>query len=375
MFDKPDNDKLGITLTDGNSKNPFICDKNLIIYNYWLYNIPSRAIDVTLAAGSTATAGFPRYGSYAYEPLPESGDKIVSRKTKIVGCSSYDMLYIGSAWKIKNDPKYYQMQIKECNTPGSSMQFSFKGADIYWRAIADSDGGKADVYIDGNLEETVDCYYKESLPFQFAFIKTGMDANKIHTIMIIIRADKNSQSSGTVIRHMAFEYAAESYHASAGFSSVMGKNNWFYQQGDDNKFGNLDFLYAEKINEPNAKTGKEKIIYPNYWGREEIAIVGNNYQAPGKMDAVRTWISPHAGKICIEGKIEIESDKNSIYTIKIMKNNNQPLLEKVVEFAKPIAHDVTIQVNKGDAVFFIVKKNGRKNQVKVIWDPTITFLN
>ncbi len=92
LFDKPDNDKFGITVTDGNSVDPFVCGNTLRIYNYWLYNVPSRAIDVTFAAGSTATAGFPRYGSYAYEPLPESSDTIVRRKTKIVGCSHPDVI-------------------------------------------------------------------------------------------------------------------------------------------------------------------------------------------------------------------------------------------------------------------------------------------
>ena len=375
IFDKPDNDKMGITLTDGNSKNSFICDKNLRIYNYWLYNLPSRAIDVTFSEGNTATAGFPRYGSYAYEAMPESGDPIVSRKTKIVGCLSADMIYAGGDWKIKNDPKYYRTQVKECKIPGSSVQLSFKSAEIYWRAVSDSDGGKADVFIDGELEETVDCYYKESLPFQFAFIKTGMDTNKLHTIKISIRADKNSLSSGTVIRHMAFEYDAESYNASSGFCSVMGKNNWYYQQRDSKKISKLDFLYAEKKNEIDKRTGKEKCFYPNYWGGKEIAIVGNNYQIPGNMDAVRAWISPHAGKIRIEGTIEIENDKNTSYTVKIIKNLKKTMLAKVAEFTTPIAHDITIQVNEGDAVFFIVTKNDSNNEVKVIWDPTITFLN
>ena len=59
LFDKPDNDKFGITVTDGNSVDPFVCGNTLRIYNYWLYNVPSRAIDVTFAAGRYSDCGIP----------------------------------------------------------------------------------------------------------------------------------------------------------------------------------------------------------------------------------------------------------------------------------------------------------------------------
>jgi hypothetical protein len=372
LFDVPNNDKFGITLTDGTSRDPFVCGNTLRIYNYWLYNVPSRAIDVRFAAGNTATAGFPRYGSYAYEPLPESGDSIVSRKTKIIGCSHPDITYVGKEWIVKNDPSYYQRHVKECNVPGSSVQFTFTGPDIYWRAVADSDGGKADVYIDGKLEETVDCYYRESLPFQFAFIKTGLDRERTHTVRVVIRADKNPKSGGTVIRHMAFEYAAESYNASAGFTNVMGKNNWLYQQWNEDKYGNLEFLYAHR---DDIRSGKENSFYPNCWGRKDICLVGNDYQIPGKMDAARTFIAPHAGKIRIEGNIEIEKDTNTTCSAKIVKNDKETLLSTVVSFAKPTRHDLIVEVQKDDAIVFVVKRNAGKNAEKVIWDPTITFLH
>ncbi len=227
VFDKPDNDKFGFTLTDGNGVDPFVCERSVHAYNYWLYNIPSRAIDITLGPGATPAAGYPRYGSYAYEPLRESGDSIVSRRTKIVGCSSPDNIYAGTGWTPRNNPMYYQSQAMECDVAGSSLQYSFRGPGIYWRAIADTDGGKADVYLDGKLIETVDTYFREALPFQFAFIKTGLDPRVIHVFKAVVREDKNPASRGTSIRHMALEYTAECYRASADFSGVMGKNNWY----------------------------------------------------------------------------------------------------------------------------------------------------
>ena len=228
------------------------------------------------------------------------------------------------------------------------------------------------MYIDGTLQGAVDCYYKESLPFQFAFIKTGLDPEKTHTIRILIRNEKHPQSLGTTIRHMAFEYTAECYRASACFSSVMGKNNWWYLQGDGKKFGNLDFLYAHK---DDIRSGKENALYPNCWGKKEICLVGNNYQIPGKMDAVRTFIAPHAGKVRVEGMIEIEKDQNSAHVVRIVKNAKDTVLANVVTYAYPIMHDFILAVQKNDSLSFIVGRNEGKNGEKVIWDPTITFLD
>ena len=91
-----------------------------------------------------------------------------------------------------------------------SVEFAFAGADIYWRAAAGPDAGKADVFIDGALEKTVDLYFQEcALPYQFAFIKTGLNPKKPHTIKVVARGDNNSASSGTTIRHIAFEHAVE----------------------------------------------------------------------------------------------------------------------------------------------------------------------
>jgi hypothetical protein len=252
------------------------------------------------------------------------------------------------------------------------VRFTFIGADIYWRAVADRDGGKADVYIDGKLQGVVDCYYKEPLPFQFAFIKTGLDPEKPHAIRIVIRNEKHPESLGTTIRHLGFEYSAESYNASACFSSVMGKNNWWYQEGDDNTTSNLDFLYAHRA---DIRSGKENALYPNCWGTKETCLVGGNYQIPGARDAVRSFIVPHSGTIRVEGKIEIEKDGNTTAAVGILKNAKDTLLTKIVAFAKPIEHDFVISAQKDDTLSFVVKrKEGNKGE-KVIWDPTITFLH
>jgi len=372
LVDSPNNKKLGITLTDGQGQDPFTCAENLRVFNYWLYDLPSRAVDVTFVAGSTAVEGFPLYGSYGYEPLPESGDGIVSRQTKIVACNDDQVIFQGDDWVEKHHDLYYQGAVKMGSTAGSQVQFSWYGDAIYWRAVADKDGGQADVYLDNKFQQTVDCYFAETLPFQFAFIRTGL-ARKKHTIRIVIRADKNPSSSGTVIRHMAFEFAAESYKASAGFSSVMGKNNWFYHEGEGTDHLPLSFLYAVK-NEEAAKSGKEKFDYPNCWGTAESCLVGNNYQIPGQRDAVRSWIAPHAGKIRVEGTIALAKRVGEKEAILILKNDRIVWPTQAMKLAGSVSHDLRLKIRKGDAIHFIARSIQGVETGKVIWDPTVTFI-
>jgi hypothetical protein len=120
------------------------------------------------------------------------------------------MEYNNSDWNVEENGFYYQGQAKVTGKAGQSVQFSFKGSDIYWRAVAKNDAGKADVYIDGVLEKTVDCFFEEcALPYQFAFIRTGLNPKKTHTIKVVVRDDRNPGSSGTMIRHIGFEYAIQ----------------------------------------------------------------------------------------------------------------------------------------------------------------------
>ncbi len=375
VLDRPDNDKFGITLTDGAFQDPFACGRSLHIYNYWLYNIPSRALDVTFGPGTTPSAGFPRYGSYAYEPLPESGDSLVSRQTRIVGCRSPETFFGGAEWTVKKDPEYFQGESKECRLPGGYVQSSFSGSGMYWRAIADTDGGMADIYIDGKLVDSVDCYYRQALPFQYAFIKTGLNPGTGHFFRAVVRPDRNPFSTGTVIRHMAFEYTAESYRASAGFSGVAGRNQWRYRRWDGKDYGDLQFVdfAGEVVHDAIAGRPGEHRPFANEWGDEDSCRVGNNYQIPGDHPAVRTWISPHKGRIRVEWTVSFETGRRDEVKTSIAHNS------RVVWSYPPAGADSTstfelsIDVDRGDTIDFIAERTKGKNRQIVVWDPAITY--
>ena len=186
--------------------------------------------------------------------------------------------------------------VKACSTAGSAIEFSFTGSDIYWRTVADKDGGKADVYLDGKLEKTVDLYFWDcELPFQFAFIKTGLDPKTPHTIKVAVRGNKNPHATGTVVRHMAFEHAAESWRASDGFCAIQGKNQWRYQcqEAGTPTCTDLTFWFHQDRN------------FKGYWhsggqkGEDECSV-HPSYQKPASRltrgaDVGRTsrWVRPH----------------------------------------------------------------------------------
>jgi hypothetical protein len=209
LFPEPDNELFGLTLMDGKDVGAVSCGQTLRAYNYW-HDRDMRVLEITFKDGSTPARYFPPHDSYNYEPHPESGDRIAARKTKILGAAAPEVKCDGAEWAVEKNEHYYEGQAKTASKAGHTIQFTFSGSDIYWRAVAAKDGGKADVFIDDKLQETVDCFFPECpLPYQLAFFKTGLDPKRPHAIRIVVRGDKNPGSSGTVIRHVGFEVGGE----------------------------------------------------------------------------------------------------------------------------------------------------------------------
>ncbi len=371
LVDEPTNPFYGVTLAGEDMVDPSTCGQTVHVYNYWERR--GRILDVTFDKGSTKVASIPEYGSYAYEPHPESGDEIENRSTKITGAASPDMHYSGNGWTRQSDPLYFQGQIKKCDAAGNSVEFFFRGRDVYWRAIAAPDGGKADVLIDGKLQKTVDLYYADTpLVFQFAYIKTGLDPNKPHTIKIVSRGDKNEKSGGTAIRHMAIESGAESYRASAGFCGIYGKNNWAYrtlQSGADHDL-NFDTM-------------------SDCWTNTKKCTVGSNYETPTENeDPIRKWVAPHDGNVRIEGTASIDGKDTVGFGVHLLKDADEIWSAQLISPDKESSsHDKTVAVRAGDAISFIVHKLELETRVKqsngapapqigkVLWDPAITYVD
>jgi hypothetical protein len=364
LLDDPENRKHGYTLSADDKIDDVTCGQKFHIYNYWSTNQPSRVIDVTLGEGAAETVDLPLYQPYSYDPHPEAGDVIESRQTKIVRAVSTDVSRSGN-WLIENDSGYYKGQALRSDTPGDSLSFTFMGAEIYWRAAGTSDGGKTDVFIDGVFQATADCYFHEpevKLRKMFAFIQKGLDAGKQHTIKIVTRKDAHPASKGTAIRHIAFEYAAESYRAQAGISSIQGKNNWYYQVWDGRKLSDLSFEMRWR-----RWIGSGCTIFDE-WQH----TVSNNDASPCP---VRKWTAPHAGFVCLDGSIGnvntritwdpavtyvdrpeqdmIPKNTGSLYRASIKKNHANLMSLELGQTTDQTPYKIFTRVEKGDSIWFM----------------------
>lgn len=300
---------------------------------------------------------------YPIEPLYESADPIESRHTRRVHCTSPEMAYFGK-WDNDNYEPYHEKSVKKTETAGSTVQFSFRGADVYWRTVKGPDCGKADVYIDGQFQKTIDCYASKITADQFGFIKTGLDPNVAHSIKVAVRGDKGSLSNGNVIRHLLFEYSADSYRASDGFSDIQGKNGWYYQQKKDGEYSNMGF--------DKTKWTGDKCPVGGYWANE----IDLYYIAAVTNDVALKWVVPHGGTVRIEGEPFHDSwwDK-SRPEVMIQLNDKEMWSYGANTTNEKQSHDFTISVKKGDVVRFVAKGSCEKNINHVNWDPVVTYVD
>jgi hypothetical protein len=334
-----------------------VCDDAFRFYSYFDPNSYQR-LDIKLSRGSTHAIDLQH--RYMFEPHPESSDPMLGRITKIVGCGSPEVKYSGN-WIDRAAADSFQGLSKESSTANSSIEFPFEGSSIYWRALHSPQSGKAEVYIDGQLRKTVDCYSPRSTSWeQFLYVNTGLSTNNRHTIKVVVLGKKHPNASGSSISHIAFEYSAESYKASAGFSGLMGKNNWHYQERNGSEYSDLNFTPDE--------------AHPKmYWSGNGGIEIGRDYQIHGSHAAARKWIAPHGGVIRVEGTVSGDNDNS---TKSIWLNSNQVWPEAAAIHGESLSHDLKLTVIQGDAVVFVVAgKDSTPNAPanKVRWDPVITF--
>lgn len=366
---------LEITTMDEGKTNTWVFDRTLYIYTYlqgwnagpghvyrldfgpgampdtngfvgWGAGVDAKKFFDADWEGRPATDPLRPYGAPSYD----NADPVESRRTRRVECSSAEVVRTGD-WKPESSP-FAAIVGKAAQ---DSISLTFKGAGIYWRAAQGPDCGKADVLLDGVLQKTVDCYGIHA-PHRFWFVKTGLDPSKPHTVRIVVRGEKNPKSTGTAIRHLSFEYEAESTRASDGFSGVMGKNGWNYLALEGAEYGKLEFSAD------------------NTWQKYGAPAVGTDWQIFGDAwSGVRQWIAPHAGTVRLEGVVTGASGDVTAATAQILHEPAAGSSGKAVEVwasgftstkGQDPVHDVTVTVNAGDAVTFKACRPGQKTGQK-----------
>ncbi|MBA2943075.1 hypothetical protein HZF08_32935 [Paenibacillus sp. CGMCC 1.16610] len=96
---------------------------------------------------------------------------------------------------------------RESNSDATA-QFTFSGTSVKWIGAKNGNGGIADVYIDGVLDQAgIDTYAASKQYQQVLYSKSGLTPGT-HTIKVVVTGTKNPSSGDTVLVVDAFEYTS-----------------------------------------------------------------------------------------------------------------------------------------------------------------------
>ncbi|WP_230322617.1 cohesin domain-containing protein, partial [Turicibacter sanguinis] len=130
-------------------------------------------------------------------------DKVVIKKTDVVipvlpvGTheeTHKDIVYTGS-WTSISNSQYSDGAVLASEDKGDTIEFKFNGTGFEWYGHVNDWRGKAEVYIDGILDHTVDQYSKVSNPNKLVYSKEGL-TNGEHTVKIVVLGTKSDESKG-----------------------------------------------------------------------------------------------------------------------------------------------------------------------------------
>ncbi|REE87479.1 parallel beta-helix repeat protein [Paenibacillus taihuensis] len=156
-------------------------------------------------------------------------------------------------------------------------------------------------------------------------------------------------------------YAATTYSASAGFSGTQGQNQWYYQKLSGTTYTNMTTYDAA-----SPAKWKESSGYP---------YVRSDFQHPDSTyDAVRKWVAPGNGTIDITGGVRLGGTGGDGVVATIKKNGTQLWSATVTTTTDVNPTGVSgISVAAGDAIYFIVNKNGTMSFDETAWNPSIDY--
>jgi hypothetical protein len=333
--------------TDDSKSDTSTSGQDFYVYNFWQAS-PGRRFKCEFNTGALPAAnGFTPVmfsqsylgtqaslaGAYGFSPLYEADDAVVARHTRRVGSASPEITYKGN-WSDSTGDGYYENRARSASDKGAEMNFAFHGREIYWRTVFGPDQGRADVYLDGKLTSTVDCWAAQFNPLPIGFMRREL-ADRDHVIRVVVRGDKNPLSSGTTVRQMDFEYAADSWRASDGFTSIAGRNQW--------------------TNLERAGTEDTELTFTEpLWLNNDGCEIGFTRMTPGTGDAVRKWTAPHEGTVRVEGAPALEEKNAGEVDVSVLKNDQGAWTGTLGTNASAASCDINVTVKKGDALYFVV---------------------
>jgi uncharacterized protein len=106
------------------------------------------------------------------------------------------ILYSGN-WVITRDaPDFYLNDFRASNTQYNRCLFTFRGSFVKWYGSKNNYHGLADIYIDDVLLKSVDTYNATLITNSLLFEADGLKTDRLHTLAIVVRKEKNEKSIG-----------------------------------------------------------------------------------------------------------------------------------------------------------------------------------
>ena len=114
------------------------------------------------------------------------------------GDTDEKLQYIGTWDEYENNAKNYTRTLQSSNGTDNYLEFAFNGTQVSILGMITTDSGKADVYLDGVYQETVDTYSNPTKYRKALYSAYDLSSGN-HILKLIINGDKNSSSTGTNI--------------------------------------------------------------------------------------------------------------------------------------------------------------------------------
>lgn len=161
--------------------------------------------EVTFTTGASNTSATIYYYKASGSAVAFADDTGLDEYTATTKDDSNASISYTGAWDTTVwNPGYYNNTVHYTNTAGAIAELSFSGSSMQWYGVKGSGQGKADVYIDGVLDATVDLY-QAARAYTLCYSKSGLAAGT-HTIKIVTRSDKNASSTDRYVEVDYFIY-------------------------------------------------------------------------------------------------------------------------------------------------------------------------
>lgn len=167
---------------------------------------------------------------------------IVPSQTEIIEDNASNIQFNGT-WNHTTQSGNSGNNFSSTTETGAYTELTFSGSAIKVMGKTHPARGLADVYIDGKFVKTIDEYSKQEAYQATVFEKKGLSSGE-HTIKIVVKGQKSSQSSGTTVTIDAFMVTPH--------SSVL------LVQDDEASIGNNSYLdsYSELLNNSEVSFGE-----------------------------------------------------------------------------------------------------------------------